>query len=61
MQIKDTQPKRYTYVFGEPEETYKTALDRFCVLGNELEITIHKIKDAFGVEAMTKAFFRVVC
>jgi hypothetical protein len=57
MQIKDTPPKRYTYVFGEPEETYKTALDRFFVLGNELEITINKIKDAFGVEAMSKAFF----
>ena len=57
MQIKDTHPKRYTYVFGEPDETYKTALDRFFVLGNELEITINKIKDAFGVEAMSKAFF----
>jgi hypothetical protein len=57
MQIKDTNPKRYTYVFGEPEETYKTALDRFFVLGNELEININKIKDAFGVEAMSKAFF----
>lgn len=57
MQIKDTHPKRYTYVFGEPEETYKTALDRFFSLGNELEITINKIKDAFGVEAMSKAFF----
>lgn len=57
MQIQDTHPKRYTYVFGEPDETYKTALDRFFVLGNELEITINKIKDAFGVEAMSKAFF----
>lgn len=57
MQITDTHPKRYTYVFGEKEETYKTALDRFFILGNELEITINKIKDAFGVEAMTKAFF----
>ncbi len=57
MQITDTHLKRYTYVFGEPEETYKTALDRFFILGNELEITINKIKDAFGVEAMSKAFF----
>jgi hypothetical protein len=57
MQITDTHPKRYTYVFGETDETYKTALDRFFVLGNELEITINKIKDAFGVEAMSKAFF----
>lgn len=57
MQITDTNPKRYTYVFGEEDETYKTALDRFFVLGNELEITINKIKDAFGVEAMSTAFF----
>ncbi|WP_298142894.1 TaqI-like C-terminal specificity domain-containing protein [Flavobacterium sp.] len=57
MQITDTHPKRYTYVFGEADETYKTALDRFFILGNELEITINKIKDAFGVEAMSKAFF----
>ncbi|MGL5717667.1 MAG: Eco57I restriction-modification methylase domain-containing protein, partial [Paraclostridium sp.] len=57
IQITDTYPKRYTYVFGEPEETYKTALDRFFILGNEFEITINKIKDAFGVEAMSKAFF----
>jgi adenine-specific DNA-methyltransferase len=61
MQITDTHPKRYTYVFGEPDETYKTALDRFFVLGNELEITINKIKDAFGVEAMSKAFFDEYC
>ncbi|MFY7666283.1 Eco57I restriction-modification methylase domain-containing protein [Flavobacterium sp.] len=57
MLITDTHPKRYTYVFGEKDETYKTALDRFFILGNELEITINKIKDAFGVEAMSKAFF----
>lgn len=57
MQIKDTHPKRYTYVFGEPEETYKTAIDRFFILVNELEITINKIKDAFGVEAMSNQFF----
>lgn len=57
MQVKNTHPKRYTYVFGEPEETYKTALDRFFILANELEITINKLKDAFGVEAMSKAFF----
>lgn len=57
MIIEDTNPKRFTYVFGEPEETYRTALDRFFVLSNEFEITIDKIKDAFGVEAMSKAFF----
>ena len=53
----ETNPKRYTYIFGEPDETYKTAVDCFFKLANELEIKITKIKDAFGVEAMSKAFF----
>jgi hypothetical protein len=53
----ETNPKRYTYIFGEPDETYKTAVDCFSKLANELEIKIAKIKDAFGVEAMSKAFF----
>lgn len=52
-----TNPKRYTYIFGEKEETYKTALDCFSKLADEFEIKIAKIKDAFGVEAMSKLFF----
>ena len=52
-----TNPKRYTYIFGEKEETYKTAIDCFSKLADEFEIKIAKIKDAFGVEAMSKAFF----
>lgn len=57
MKAVDTNPKRYTYVFGQPDETFKTAIDRFTTLANEFEITINKIKDAFSVEAMSKAFF----
>ena len=53
----ETNPKRYTYVFGEPDETYRTALERFYTLGHEYSITVDSIKDAFGVEAMSKAFF----
>jgi adenine-specific DNA-methyltransferase len=53
----ETNPKRYTYIFGEKEETYKTAIDCFSKLADEFEIKIAKIKDAFGVEAMSKAFF----
>jgi|26BtaG_2_1085354.scaffolds.fasta_scaffold00496_7 hypothetical protein len=53
----ETNPKRYTYVFGEPDETYRTALDRFYTLAHEYEITVDTLKDAFGVEAMSKAFF----
>ena len=57
MKVVDTNPKRYTYVFGQPDETFKTAIDRFTTLANEYEITINKIKDAFSVEAMSEAFF----
>jgi hypothetical protein len=53
----ETNPKRYTYVFGEPDETYRTALERFFTLGHEYSITVESLKDAFGVEAMSKAFF----
>ena len=53
----ETNPKRYTYVFGEADETYRTALDRFYTLGHEYAITVETLKDAFGVEAMSKAFF----
>lgn len=53
----ETNPKRYTYVFGEPDETYRTALERFYTLGHEYSITVELLKDAFGVEAMSKAFF----
>lgn len=53
----ETNPKRYTYVFGEPDETYRTALDRFYTLGHEYAITVETLKDAFGVEAMSKVFF----
>ena len=52
-----TNPKRYTYVFGEPEETYRTALERFDTLGREKDITMASLKNAFGVEALSKAFF----
>ena len=53
----ETNPKRYTYVFGEPDETYRTALERFYTLGHEYAITVEALKEAFGVEAMSKAFF----
>ena len=57
MQQTATNPKRYTYVFGEPEETYRTAYERFSTLGREKDITVASLKNAFGVEALSKAFF----
>src|SRR5690554_3065830 len=54
---KETNPKRYTYVFGDDDETYRTAVDRFLVLLNASKINVKDIQEAFGVEAMSNEFF----
>jgi adenine-specific DNA-methyltransferase len=55
---KETNPKRYTYVFGDEYETYRTAIDRFSELYNATNITVKNIQDAFAVEAMSDEFFK---
>lgn len=55
---KETNPKRYTYVFGDEEETYRTAIDRFLDLYNATNIKVKDIQDAFAVEAMSDEFFK---
>ena len=57
VQTKETNPKRYTYVFGDEDETYYTAIDRFKELDSKFEIKVKDIQDAFAVEAMSKEFF----
>ncbi|WP_435415090.1 Eco57I restriction-modification methylase domain-containing protein [Polaribacter aestuariivivens] len=54
---KETNPKRYTYVFGDEDETYRTAIDRFKELDSKFQIKVKDIQDAFAVEAMSKEFF----
>jgi len=55
---KETSPKRYTYVFGDEDETYRTAIDRFLDLYNATNIKVKDIQDAFAVEAMSDEFFK---
>jgi len=55
---KETNPKRYTYVFGDEDETYRTAIDRFSELYNATNIKIKDIQNAFAVEAMSDEFFK---
>jgi hypothetical protein len=55
---KETNPKRYTYVFGDEDETYRTAIDRFLGLYNASNIKVKDIQDAFAVEAMSEDFFK---
>jgi len=51
-----TSPKRYTYIFGDSENQYKTPIGRFLSL-NSAAISYKDIKDAFSVEALTKQFY----
>jgi len=51
-----TSPKRYTFVFGDKESQYRTAVDRFMDLQRK-GISFANIKEAFSVEALTKQFY----
>jgi len=51
-----TNPKRFTYVFGMPEEEHRTAAQRFAILAKSNK----KLDDffkAFDVEKLSKQFF----
>jgi hypothetical protein len=56
--IKDvaTTPKRFTYVFGEHDNFYRTPLSRFLALQSE-DATFDNIRKAFSVEALSDKFF----
>lgn len=56
--IKDvaTSPKRFTFVFGEKDNFYRTPIERFTTLQNE-EPTFKNIHKAFSVEALSDDFF----
>lgn len=51
-----TAPKRFTFVFGEHDNFYRTAVDRFIGL-QKVEPTFEKIREAFSVEALSDDFF----
>ena len=53
---ENTAPKRYTFVFGDKNNYYNTAVNRFDKLQSD-GITFLTIKDAFSVEALTKEFY----
>jgi type I restriction-modification system DNA methylase subunit len=56
--IKDvaTTPKRFTYVFGEHDNFYRTPLSRFMALQSK-EATFENIREAFSVDALSDDFF----
>lgn len=51
-----TAPKRFTFVFGEADNLYRTAIERFEKLQTE-KSTFENIKDAFSVDALSDDFF----
>ena len=56
--IKDTAtaPKRFTYVFGDENNQYRTPIQRFIQLQTS-GISFENIKEAFSVEALSKDFY----
>ena len=52
-----TAPKRYTYVFGNPDESYRTAAAMLAKLSDS-KPSFENIKAAFSVEALSKDFFK---
>ena len=56
MRGEKTSPKRYTFVFGDAEKQYHTAVSRFMDL-QRTGISYKNIRDAFSVEALTKQFY----
>ena len=54
---ENTVPKRYTFVFGERDNYYHTAVNRFITL-KQKGISFETLKDAFSVEALSKDFYK---
>ena len=51
-----TTPKRFTYVFGEHDNFYRTAIERFNLLQSQTP-TFKNIRKAFSVDALSDDFF----
>ncbi len=51
-----TAPKRFTFVFGEYDNFYRTAIERFSILQGQ-QPTFENIRKAFSVEALSDDFF----
>ncbi len=52
-----TAPKRFSYVFGDPQGAYRTPIMRFEGLLSGGEPSLSRLRDAFSVEALSKEFF----
>lgn len=57
LQDQKTAPKRFTYLFGDVNESYRTPIERFLYLKDN-GVTVKNISDAFSVEKLTSDFFK---
>lgn len=53
---ESTSPKRYTFVFGDNDNHYNTAVNRFVTL-QQKGVTFENIRVAFSVEDLSKEFY----
>lgn len=53
-----TAAKRFTFVFGEKDNLYRTAIERFALIRSE-GVSFEVLKKAFSVEALTEEFFKL--
>lgn len=51
-----TAPKRFSFVFGEHDNFYRTAIERFSILQGQ-QPSFENIRKAFSVEALSDDFF----
>ena len=56
LQGNKTSLKRYTFVFGEKDNLYKTPIERFLYLQDH-NVSFSSLKEVFSVEALTKQFY----
>ncbi|MDR0566322.1 MAG: Eco57I restriction-modification methylase domain-containing protein, partial [Prevotellaceae bacterium] len=54
---ESTAPKRFTYVFGDADAYYHTAVNRFLKLQSD-GVSLKTLMEAFSVESLTKEFYR---
>ncbi len=54
---EETSPKRYTFLFGDSNNRYNTAVTRFLHLQRQ-GMTFDNVKETFSVEALSKEFYQ---
>jgi hypothetical protein len=54
-----TSPKRFSFVFGNPDSEYRTAVERLSSL-QRIGVTFKNLREAFSVETLSKEFYKEI-